>query len=135
MARMPKNSAVLWWLLSVSPVTGANGFYQGAPAEPHAVPGGVPDTVILSPDSGQTLVPDLENLPDQLPPPHRPLLDEVLQTDDGAEKARTLKQAGSANPLGTPLVNVAGLPTTDNPPDPVGAIGRADCPWFASRLH
>jgi len=81
--------------------------------------------VILSPDSGQTLVPDLENLPDQLPPPHRPLLDEVLQTDDGAEKARTLKQAGSANPLGTPLVNVAGLQTTANPPDPVGDIGRA----------
>ncbi len=124
MARTPKAIAVMVWMLSATNVAEANGFYQGTPAEPYAVPGGEPDTVTPSQDSGQATVPDLENLPDQPPPPHRPLLDEVLQTDENTPEIRTLREAGSTNPLSPPLINVMGLQTTANPPDPVGDVGR-----------
>ena len=70
--------------------------------------------------------------PTQAPPPRRPIPDPVIQTDEPNVSRESSEAIGL---ISDPIVNVDGLTSAGNPPDPVGDVGRAHYVQMVNRTQ
>lgn len=115
---------VLWWIGSGSSAAWAAEFYQSRPVPGYVSPLPGSQLRVQSPVVEVGTLPDREWLPDQLPPDRVPLLDDRIQSDSPDEISKILRDTQTSGSLTAPLVNVVGLTTRSDPPDPVGDVGR-----------
>ena len=73
------------------------------------------------------MVPEGEPLPQQLPPPRKPVFDPKVQIrPSGASGASALREGPAApGQISAPMVTVPGAPAVALPPDTVGDVGRS----------
>jgi len=123
MAGKPYGPAIVLLLWIGAETSAANGFYRGTPVQGYTGSGAVAGPRARLPDTDPLTPPDLDILPDQLAPPRIPLQDTGLQRDEPTEPIGNFRTTPIIRPLTRPLVNVPGMETAANPPDPVGDVG------------